>query len=151
MTAPPDVPAPGTGYLRLVLDADLRLLTVAGQLRQHWGAHAASIGLSGAQAKVLLSLAPREEIPMRRLAERLDYDASNLTGVVDRLQRRGAIERSQGPADRRVKTLRLTPAGERLREQFWRGLTEDPGPLAPLAEADLRELTRLLALLDPGG
>jgi len=38
--------------------------------------------------KVLLSLVPGVAVPMRSLAERLDYDASNLTTLVDRLQRR---------------------------------------------------------------
>lgn len=71
------------------------------------GGHAAAVGLSGAQVKVLLSLVPGEGVPMRDLAERLDYDASNPTTLVDRLQRR-----------RRVKALILTPEGEQLRQTF---------------------------------
>jgi DNA-binding MarR family transcriptional regulator len=78
----------------------------------------------------------------------IDYDASNLTTVVDRLAGRGAIERHADPADRRVKALVLTPEGERLRDQFWRNLVTDPGPLTPLRPGDLRTLTRLLAQLD---
>jgi DNA-binding MarR family transcriptional regulator len=156
MSAPPDIPPPSSEYLRLVLDADLRLLAVADRLRQHWAAHAAGVGLSGAQAKALLSLAPGEEVPMRSLAERLDYDASNLTTVVDRLHRRSAIERRAAPGDRRVKALVLTAEGERLRAAFWRDLVHDPGPLAPLSEPELAALVRLLTALDlpgarPGG
>ena len=40
---------------------------------------------------------------MRALAKRLDYDASNLTNVVDRLEARGLLQRMPAPADRRVK------------------------------------------------
>ena len=89
---------------------------------------------------------------MRKLARQLDYDASNLTTVVDRLAGRGALERQGDPADRRVKALVLTSEGERLRDQFWRSLVTDPGPFTPLGQDDLRTLTRLLAKLDqPAG
>ena len=85
---------------------------------------------------------------MRKLAQLLDYDASNLTTLVDRLTARGTLERQADPADRRVKALVLTPEGRRLREQFWHNLVADAGPLAPLRDTDLRALTRLLAKLD---
>lgn len=143
-----EMPAPSTEYLRLVRDVALDLLAIAERLRQHWGAHAAALGLSGAQVKVLLSLVPGQAVPMRSLAERLDYDASNLTTLVDRLQRRGAVERRPDPVDRRVKALVLTPVGEQLRETFWHDLIEDPGPLAPLDEPALQTLAQLLAVLD---
>ena len=65
MADPRDLPAPSSEYLRLVLDVDLRLLGLAERLRQHWAAHAAALGLSGAQAKVLLSLEPGETLAMR--------------------------------------------------------------------------------------
>jgi DNA-binding MarR family transcriptional regulator len=85
---------------------------------------------------------------MRKLAQQLDYDASNLTTLVDRLAAHGALERQADPNDRRVKALVLTPEGERLREQFWHNLVTDAGPLTPLREADLRNLIRLLTTLD---
>ncbi len=148
----PDMPAPADEYLALVLDADLRLLAITERLRQHWSAHATALGLTAAQVKVLLRLTPGEAIPMRKLAQQLGYDASNLTTVVDRLAARGALERQADPADRRVKALVLTPEGKRLRDQFWRNLVTDPGPLTPLGQGDLRTLTRLLAKLDqPAG
>jgi DNA-binding MarR family transcriptional regulator len=144
----PDMPAPTDDYLALVLDVDLKLLAVADRLRQHWAAHAAALGLTAAQIKVLLRLVPGEATPMRKLAKQLDYDASNLTTLVDRLAGRGAIERQADPADRRVKALLLTAEGERLRDQFWHNLVTDAGPLGPLGQADLRTLARLLARLD---
>jgi DNA-binding MarR family transcriptional regulator len=147
-----DMPPPGDDYLALVLDADNRLLAVAERLRQHWAAHAAAVGLTAIQAKVLLRLTPGEAIPMRKLAQQLDYDASNLTTLVDKLAARGALERQADPADRRVKALVLTAEGQRLRDQFWHNLVTDAGPLSPLRESDLRTLTRLLAKLDrPAG
>ncbi|GAA5188807.1 MarR family transcriptional regulator [Rugosimonospora acidiphila] len=152
MRVPDDLPEPGDERLRLVLEADLALLATAARLRQHWAAHAAAVGLSTAQVKVLLLLAPGESVPMRGLAARLDYDASNLSTLVDRLQRRGIVERRADPADRRIKGLALTAEGERVRADFWRGLTGDPGPLAPLGEDDLRTLAALLGTAEaPAG
>lgn len=143
-----DMPAPADDYLALVHDVDLRLLAIAERLRQHWGAHAAALGLTAIQAKVLLRLSPGEAVPMRKLAQQLDYDASNLTTLVDRLAQRGTLERQADPTDRRVKGLVLTREGEHLRDQFWRNLVTDAGPLAPLGESDLRILSRVLAKLD---
>ena len=144
----PNMPAPADDDLALVLDADLRLLALAERLRQHWAAHAAALGLTAAQVKVLLCLIPGEPSPMRRLAHRLGYDASNLTNLVDRLAQRGAVERKADPNDRRVKALVLTPRGQRLRDQFWHNLTSDAGPLSPLRHGELRTLTRILTKLD---
>jgi DNA-binding MarR family transcriptional regulator len=143
----PDMPVPADDHLALALHVNQQLLAVADRLRQHWAAHAAALGLTAAQVKVLLRLVPGEATPMRKLAQQLDYDASNLSALVDRLAGRGALERQADPADRRVKALRLTAEGERLRGQFWHNLVSDAGPLGSLRESDLRTLTRLLAKL----
>jgi DNA-binding MarR family transcriptional regulator len=147
MHLPADLPQPDTERLRIMQGVRLSLLEVAERLRQNWAAHAAAAGLSTAQVNALLTLRPGEAAPMRSLAARLDYDASNLSVLVDRLERRGVVERRPDPGDRRVKALALTPEGERLRAVFWRGLVEDPGPLAPLADSDLKALGALLAVL----
>jgi DNA-binding MarR family transcriptional regulator len=142
-----DLPSPSTERLRLMLGVRLGLLTLAGQLRQGWGAHAAAVGLSTAQVNALLTLEPGIAVPMRSLAARLNVDASNLSVLIDRLERRGAVERRPDPSDRRVKALALTAEGERLRAAFWRSVVEEPGTLAPLADADLQTLAGLLDLL----
>jgi DNA-binding MarR family transcriptional regulator len=61
------------------------------------------------------------------------------------------VRRQADPGDRRVKALALTPDGERLRASFWQNLIEDPGPLAPLSEAELATLVSLLGRLGIGG
>jgi DNA-binding MarR family transcriptional regulator len=147
MHMPADLPSPATERLAVMQQVRLALLGVAEQLRQNWAAHAAAAGLSTAQVNALLSLTPGEAAPMRSLAARLDYDASNLSVLVDRLERRGVVERRPDPGDRRVKALALTPEGERLRATFWRELLEDQGPLAPLADSELAGLATLLGVL----
>ncbi len=143
-----DLPEPSTKRLRLAQDAAVRLLAVAERLQQHWASHAAAAGLTSAQVRVLLRLRAGETVAMRTLAARLDYDASNLTTLVDRLEARGAVARHSDPADRRVKALMLTRDGERLRDWFWRELVEDPGPLSPLSQEQLAALIGLLEVLD---
>src|SRR5580693_7743635 len=140
MHVPDDLPSPSTERLRLMLGVRLGLLTLAGQLRQSWAAHAAAAGLSTAQVNALLTLEPGTAVPMRSLAARLNSDASNLSVLIDRLERRGAV-------DRRVKALALTAEGERLRAAFWRSVVEDPGTLAQLSDADLVALAGLLGVL----
>src|SRR6266568_4185410 len=52
---------------------------------------------------------------MGRMAEFLRCDPSNITGIVDALEDRNLAERKLSPADRRVKVVELTAAGEKLR------------------------------------
>jgi DNA-binding MarR family transcriptional regulator len=76
-------------------------------------------GLSVPQLDVIRRLQARGPVPMRRLAEQMNCEASNLTGLVDRLEARGLVERLPDPADRRVRVLALTDTGSRLAYQTW--------------------------------
>ncbi len=88
---------------------------------------------------------------MRALASRLQYDPSNLTGVIDRLEALDAVRRQPDPKDRRVKGLILTPAGVRMRDPFWQQLINDAGPLGQLSVGELQHLRAILesALAEP--
>ncbi|OLD26876.1 MAG: hypothetical protein AUJ02_01230 [Chloroflexi bacterium 13_1_40CM_3_65_12] len=105
------------------------------------------------QAKVLLQLPAGGATTMQALAGQLQYDASNLTGVVDRLESMGAVRRQPHPEDRRVKRVELTDDGRRMREAFWEKLTNRSGPLGRLNSRELISLRALLAtaMRDPAG
>src|ERR1700693_3861147 len=105
---------------------------------------AAQYTLSAIQAKVLLLLQPDGAITMRAIAGQLQYDASNLTGVVDRLEEAGAVRRQPPPSDRRAKGVVLTAEGQRVRRAFWDRLTSNTGPLGRLNDRELVSLRRLL-------
>src|ERR1700745_2983962 len=64
---------------------------------------AAEFELSPMQAHVLRLLEPGRPLPMRVLAGKLCCDASNVTGIVDRLEQRGLVERRASQKDRRVR------------------------------------------------
>lgn len=119
-------------------------LQMQSRLQAHFAALAAEHSLSAIQAKVLLQLDPVTPITMRALAGRLQYDPSNLTGVIDRLEALGAVRRQPDPNDRRAKGLILTPDGMRMRDPFWERLTNDAGPLGHLRAGELEQLRTLL-------
>src|ERR1041385_6728055 len=75
---------------------------------------ASGVDLSPAQCHVLHLIEPGRPMPMGQLAETLACDASNVTGLVDRLESRGLVRRHPSVEDRRVKVLDLTPSGSRL-------------------------------------
>lgn len=114
------------------------------RLQAHFAALAAEHSLSAIQAKVLIQLDPATPITMRALAGRLQYDPSNLTGVIDRLEALGAVRRQPDPNDRRVKGIILTPEGMRMRDPFWEQLTNDAGPLGHLGAGELEQLRTVL-------
>src|SRR5882724_555795 len=82
--------------------------------RAHLPASGAEFNLSAVQCHVLHLIEPGRPLPMSRLADTLSCDASNVTGLVDRLESRGLVRRQPSPTDRRVKSLQLTPTGARL-------------------------------------
>jgi DNA-binding MarR family transcriptional regulator len=113
-------------------------------VRPRWTATAAEFELSPPQAMALLRLDLAEGMPMRQLACALHCDNSNVTGIVDRLEDRGLVERRVDAADRRVKRLVLTGAGATLREELRLRLTQPPEPLQRLSPAEQRTLRDLM-------
>jgi len=85
----------------------------AGHLSADFNAAGAEHGLPHAQALLLVNLA--EPTSMRAIAVALSCEPSNVTGIVDGLERRGLVVRQSDPADRRVKQVVLTPEGKRKR------------------------------------
>jgi DNA-binding MarR family transcriptional regulator len=121
-------------------------------MRAHWANLAAEFELSPAQGMALRWLEPGKPVPMNSLADVLLCDASNVTGIVDKLEARGFIARQPAPEDRRVKMLALTPKGTELRRKFIDRSSEPPPSIAALPADDQRKLCAILQLLlDHGG
>jgi DNA-binding MarR family transcriptional regulator len=117
--------------------------------REHLPAAGEEFELSPVQCHVLHLIEPERPLPMRRLAETLRCDASNVTGLVDRLEARGLVQRQASEDDRRVKVIQLTPTGSRLRAQLLKRMTGSACPLSKLSPKDQRALVRILeALVD---
>jgi DNA-binding MarR family transcriptional regulator len=117
--------------------------------RAHLPASAAAFDLSPAQCHVLHLIEPGCPLPMRRLADTLSCDASNVTGLVDRLESRGLVRRQASSHDRRVKALQLTATGRRVRAELLGQMAERSLPLSRLSLRQQRTLVKLLeALVD---
>ncbi|UXY19597.1 MarR family transcriptional regulator [Streptomyces cynarae] len=99
--------------------------------------------LTGAQAR-LLSLLSLEPLPMRKLAQKLKCEPSNVTGIVDRLESRGLVERRPDPADRRVKLAAATDDGRRVARSLRESLRFAKEPLAALTEDERHVMRGLL-------
>lgn len=104
---------------------------------------AARHALTGAQARILalLAVAP---LPMRGIARRLRCEPSNVTGIIDRLEARGLVERRPDPADRRVKLAAPTEEGRRTAARLRDSLDFARAPLAGLSHAEQQILRDLL-------
>ena len=107
----------------------------------------AEFELSPVQCHVLHLIEPERPMPMGRLAATLACDASNVTGLVDRLESRKLLERRPAAGDRRVKVLALTPAGVRIRTLLRKRMAAPPDPFARLSADEQRALIRILERL----
>ena len=53
-------------------------------------------------------------LPMRVLSEALDVSQASATGIVDRMEQRGLVERQRDDGDRRIVRVALTDEGRQL-------------------------------------
>ena len=104
----------------------------------------AEFELTPVQGHVLRLLEPEHSLPMNDLAGALHCDASNVTGLVDRLEQRGLVQRRPGARDRRVKELLLTPEGVAVRARVLERMWEPPEAIRKLPARDQRALRDIL-------
>lgn len=116
------------------------------------------IGLSVAQHEILLAVGLRPGLTQQELAERLLVVKSNVSGLMQRLEGQGLVERTPHPDDARSKCIRLTEQGRRRLERSFAAQsrvveammgTLDGGELAQSREFSRRvneALDRLLAV-----
>lgn len=68
------------------------------------------------QWRTLAQIASDDHVTQAALAAAIDADPMTMSGILDRLDKRGLIERFPDPSDSRAKLARLTPAGRDLHE-----------------------------------
>jgi DNA-binding MarR family transcriptional regulator len=62
--------------------------------------------------------------PMNAFQKLYNCDASNITGIIDGLEEKGLVTRSELPEDRRVKMVLLTPKGLLLQKELVKGFLQ---------------------------
>ena len=121
--------------------ADL-LLVVMRRMHEHFEERISEFDLNPALAFSLRAL--DEPVPQRGLADVLHCDPSHITGIVDRLEKRGLVERAVDPDDRRIKNISVTDAGRQLRTEMEARLYEKVPGLDNLSKEEQRQLNSLL-------
>jgi DNA-binding MarR family transcriptional regulator len=84
---------------------------VTHRLLEALDAELAALDLSAAETNALACFAGRRSRTVRELVTATGQRPSTLTGVLDRLERRGLVERRPNPADRRSIAVHLTGEG----------------------------------------
>ena len=99
---------------------------------------------------VLSALADEPMRTQAALARAIGADKTRIIGTLDELQERALIEREPDPEDRRVRLLRLTPAGRQLYASVRTGIrAAEEQLLDGLTSADKRVFLRVLQQLSP--
>jgi MarR family transcriptional regulator, organic hydroperoxide resistance regulator len=112
--------------------------------------------LTAPQSGVLRSLATNGPISSASLSRDLYVTPSNITGIIDRLEKKGLVTRIKKEGDRRVALLTLTEAGEKLSrdvpDPIESKLISELSDLNPKQVAKLRDAMKvMLNLMDAEG
>lgn len=83
-------------------------------LREHAVRHIASLKLGFSDFAVLELLLHKGPTPVNAIGSRVGLTSGSITAAVDRLERKGLVERRSDASDRRARVVHLTAEGERL-------------------------------------
>jgi MarR family 2-MHQ and catechol resistance regulon transcriptional repressor len=80
-------------------------------LMEHALCHIRSLGLGYSDFGVLEMLLHKGPTPVNEIGRKIRLTSGSITAAVDRLEKKGLVERCCDPADRRARLVHLTPAG----------------------------------------
>ena len=125
-----------------------RLMRTSLRIKRSIGTVFHQAGMTGAQFFTLIRI-PDEGIPITRLAARSWADPGNASGVVDRLEREGLVERRPATGDRRVVLVHTTEAGRQRISELWPQYERRVHrAMEPLTTRELNDLSTLLEKLE---
>jgi DNA-binding MarR family transcriptional regulator len=137
----PAVVAPATA--EALLDAVVNELHVLmGMMRCAGTGRMVKSGISMTHLHILWLLEHHGDLTMGHLADLVDVSLSNASGLIDRMEERGLVERIRVPDDRRVVLVRVSPEGARMRDEI-EAIKQDQ-MRSILCNLDVDQLTRLV-------
>jgi len=92
-------------------------------------------GITGPQLWALKTISKNESLPLGELSKKMYLRPSTITGLIDRLEKRGYVVRDRDRRDRRVVKILLTPKGKGL-------VKRGPNPIQGKMIYGLRNLQR---------
>lgn len=113
--------------------------------KQHIMAIGGEFGLTSIQAITLLLIDEYHPRPMKSFCMLFHCDASNITGIVDGLEKKGLVSRQNDANDRRIKVICLEPAGKKLQHTIIERLDAIDGFLFdPLDAAEKQQFMHIV-------
>ncbi len=97
------------------------------------------------EALVLLVFSSQGSLPLGKMGERLQVHPTSITSIIARLVASGHVVRRQHPEDGRAVLAEITDAGRTVVEAATADLIASGFALETMSEADLRQLSTLLA------
>ncbi len=123
----------------------LSLLEFLMTAKQHIVAIGDEFGLTAIQTITLLLIDEHVPRPMKNFCGLYHCDASNVTGIIDGLEKKGLVSRQNDPHDRRIKIICLEAAGKKLQRQIITRLESVQGFLFdPLNEAEKQQFVHIV-------
>jgi MarR family transcriptional regulator, organic hydroperoxide resistance regulator len=121
-----------------------RLMDLFARTLDHQGTFLETLGLTYSQAKLLWRLEVGDTPSLGELARRCGVDPSNLGDVVDQLTERRLVLSRPAAHDKRVRVIRLTAEGVRLRRRLVACMSQNPAiqALPPKRQDQLLEILR---------
>lgn len=92
--------------------------------RSYSDAHVRQLGLTSSQFDVICTLGNTSGMTFNKLAKKTLTTKGELTGIIDRLEKKGLVRREVPPNDRRSFLAVLTPEGEQIFEEVFPAHTE---------------------------
>ena len=112
---------------------------------RHAAATAKRMGLEASELAALEHLQASGAINQKRLGERLSMSPGAITAMIDRLQRRGYVERIPNPEDRRSALVNITKAGiEESLRHLWPYIEDMKGVEEGFSEEERAVVARFL-------
>lgn len=85
---------------------------------RYWNKKVSPLGVTSAQALVLIVLHEQDGVTSKSLGEKVEFDSATLTGMLDRMVKADLLERKDNPEDRRAILIHLTPKGRQTADQI---------------------------------
>jgi DNA-binding MarR family transcriptional regulator len=95
-----------------------KLNKVRRKIHRYYEGKLASFNITPVQFYVLSALWDKEEVRFKDLSRILDMDGATLTGILDRLEKRGFIKRKGDQCDRRSVLVSLTRKSKEIKPQM---------------------------------
>jgi MarR family transcriptional regulator, organic hydroperoxide resistance regulator len=124
-----------------------RLMELFARSLDHQGSCLENLELTYSQAKLIWRLQAGDTPSLKEAARRCGVDPSNLSTVVDQLTERGLMTSRPAAHDKRVRIVRLTGEGVRMRKRLLACLAQNPtiDSLSPTRQKELLEILREVA------